>query len=786
MPEGAKAKDILAILLISSLAVFYFWSAIDGNLLLTERDLSVFFIPPRVFWTESLLSGEFPLWNPYSFSGHPLFATLQPGVLYPINLLLIFLPFDIAFNWTIIIHYVLAGVFTFFLLREMRADVAGSLAGAIVFMLSGYLFSVHNVMSTLFSAAWVPLALLMHLRAARAGAYAYALGEGLVFTMIFLGGGIEVLFGTVILIFMTALYPRILLIEDTKAGLFSRLGLFALSIFSFLVFSAVGLLPFLELAAQSTRASGLSFFEATTWSFHGKDFIQFFIPDPYGYGTSNDKYWSNQSWLKTVYLGTVPFMLALFFFLKNRRKALPFTFAGILFLLLAMGRNTPLYQILYDYMPFIGKVRYPVKFLLVPFLFIAIAAGVGLEYVKEKAKSKDVGLSRAVKAILAFATLAAILLGLLDLFEPDVKAYLVSNGFDYPEYNMAGINIFNTKRVLFLFIVAAISLYAGVKTKSGALIALILVSILSIDLFFAHNGYYYATRAGDYHAKGPVLEFISKDEGGPFRVFTTPKTAKGDSIKLTEEQKKNIGRFNADKEKVSGFNIEHNVFDANGVDVMRRADYSLIQELIATQPGPDSTKLLSMLNVKYLISIPEIESPDWKKSDLKGWSSEAGFKIYENMDYLPRHYMVYDYKVIKKPDAVVNSLLDKAFHPGRTVLLESEPEGISRDTGPGSFNVWITGYRNNSSELKVATEKDGVLVISESWYPGWKVFVDGKEEKLLKADLVLKAVPLRAGEHIVRLVYSPALFKIGAAITMTGLALSIVFLIVRYRKGIRE
>jgi hypothetical protein len=105
-------------------------------------------------WTEALRAGEFPLWNPYSFSGHPLFATLQPGVLYPINLLLVLLPFDLAFNWTIIVHYALAGIFTFALLREYRADATGALTGAIVFMLSGYLFSVHNVMSTLFSAAW--------------------------------------------------------------------------------------------------------------------------------------------------------------------------------------------------------------------------------------------------------------------------------------------------------------------------------------------------------------------------------------------------------------------------------------------------------------------------------------------------------------------------------------------------------------------------------------------------------------------------------------------------------
>lgn len=788
MPEGVKVKNLLSILFISSLAVLYFWSAIDGQLLLTERDLSVFFIPPRVLWTEVLRAGEFPLWNPYSFSGHPLFATLQPGVLYPINLLLVFLPFDTAFNWTIIVHYAMAGVFTYALLQEMRAGVAGSLAGAVVFMLSGYLFSVHNVMSTLFSAAWLPLTLFMHVKAMRSRSFSHAFGAGMALTMMFLGGGIEVLFATLLLLLLATLHPPIVLADGfDRAGIFSRFGLLALSAFLFLVFSAVQLLPFLELASQSTRAGGLSFFEATTWSFDFKDFIQFFIPDPYGYGTSNDKYWSNQSWLKTVYLGAAPFVLASFFFLKRGRQAWSFALAAFLFFMLAMGKNTPVYQFLYDYLPFVAKIRYPVKFLLVPFLFMAMAAGLGMEYLKDGAASGDRRTSKAVRAILALATLAALLLGALDFFEPSVKAYLVSNGLDFPAFNMADINIFNAKRVLVFFIVAAVSLYAGVKTRSGAHVSFLLISVLSIDLFFAHNGYYHATKADEYHAKGPVLEFISKDEGGPFRVYTTPKTSKEGTVKLTAKERKDSGIHDVEKEKVSGLSLEHGVYDVNGVEVMRRADYSLLQELIATQPGPDSTRLLSMLNVKYLVSIPKIDSPDWKRRDLIGWSAgEEGFKIYENAHYLPRHYMVYGYKVISKPDEYVQALLDKGFDPGRTVLLEKEPEGVSKDLAPGPFRVWINDYRNNSSELKVSTERDGILVVSESWYPGWKVFVDGKEDELLKANLVLKAVALTAGEHTVKLIYSPASFKIGAGITLSGLVLSIVFLAVRFKRGVRE
>lgn len=786
MPEGVKRKTLLSILLLASLASLYFWSVLDGVALLTERDLSVFFIPPRVFWTEALSTGEFPLWNPYSYAGHPLFATLQPGVLYPINLLLLVIPFDLAFNWTIVIHYVLAGAFTYALLRELRAGASGSLAAAMVFMLSGYLFSVHNVMSTLFSVAWAPLVFTSHIKAMRKGSAPYGAATGVALAVMFLGGGIEILFGTLLVLFMATIYPSVILVDGfTRAGLMSRVGLFGMSVFLFLGLSAVQLLPFLELAGQSTRAGGLSFFEATTWSFNFKDFIQFFIPDPYGYGTSNDKYWSNQSWLKTVYLGAVPFVLASFFILKRGRRALSFALAGLVFLILAMGRNTPLYQFFYDYLPFIGKIRYPVKFLFMPFLFIAVSAGLGLDSLREGLKGADRRTSRAVWVMLGVATLAALVLGGLDYFEPGISGYLVSRGFDYPEYNKVEINIFNAKRALFFFILAAASLYAAMKARSGALAVALLMSILGVDLFFAHSGYYHSTPAEEYHAKGPVLDFLAKDTSGPFRVYTTPKTARQGTITLTDGKETRAGSFDIEKEKVSGYSLEHKIFDTGGVEVMKRADYSSIQELLATQSGPDATNILKILNVKYLVSIPEIDSTEWKRIGYPGWSSgDKAFKIYENQNFLPRHYMVYDYKVIKKPDKYVSALLDKGFDPGRAVLLETYPEVIKSEP-PGKFSVEVTSYRNNSSEFKVSTDKDGIFVASESWYPGWKAFVDGKEVQLLKADLVLRAVALKAGEHTVKFVYTPASFKIGAAISGAAVAFLILFFAVRLRRGSR-
>src|SRR4030066_161528 len=206
-----------------------------------------------------------------------------------------------------------------------------------------------------------------------------------------------------------------------------------LSVTIFLLLSAVQLFPFLELSYHSIRATGLSYFEATTWSMDLKDLIQFFIPDPYGYGTSEEKYWSNQSWLKTIYIGTIPFILSAFFFVENRRKTLPFLLLLLFSFVLAFGKNTAIYEYLYYYLPSFNKIRYPVKFLFLVFILLSISAGLGWDSLKQNLEQGRKNVKWIIIGLLCLATLSAIAFGLLSYFAQEVKDYLIANGIKYPE-----------------------------------------------------------------------------------------------------------------------------------------------------------------------------------------------------------------------------------------------------------------------------------------------------------------------------------------------------------------
>ncbi|HEY7896489.1 MAG TPA: hypothetical protein VIC24_16420, partial [Gemmatimonadaceae bacterium] len=126
----------------------------------------------RAFAAASLRAGHgFPLWNPYLFGGMPFVAAMNGDIFYPTFLLRMVLPVDVAMTWGFIIHIVLAGLFTYLLLRACRFSFLGSLAGGLAYMMGGpissYVSPGHD--GKLFVSALLPLVLLLLVRGIRDG-----------------------------------------------------------------------------------------------------------------------------------------------------------------------------------------------------------------------------------------------------------------------------------------------------------------------------------------------------------------------------------------------------------------------------------------------------------------------------------------------------------------------------------------------------------------------------------------------------------------------------------------
>ncbi|MDD5085820.1 MAG: YfhO family protein, partial [Candidatus Omnitrophica bacterium] len=168
------------------------------------------------------------------------------------------------------------------------------------------------------------------------------------------------------------------------------------------------------------------------------------------------------------------------------------------------------------------------------------------------------------------------------------------------------------------------------------------------------------------------------------------------------------------------------------------------------------------------------------------WNRE-GVRIYENKGVLPRAYFVHQSKVFKEENDLKKALQDYSFNPRDMVYLLNEGEELS---GPLPFDekdVKITDYSINEVTIEVNARSRGYLVLSDTYFPGWHAYVDGKETAILKADYVFRALLIDKGAHCVKFVYKPESFEKGKIISLLSLGfMGVLFLsvyIVRTRKG---
>jgi len=794
--------------------LLFFYDLFTGRFLFTERDLGPYFIPPRFFWVESIKNWDFPLWNPYQFTGHPFFANPQHAILYPLNGLFFLLPFDWAFNSIIILHFFLGGFFTFLLLKDLKVHFTGALIAGLTFMLGGYLLSIHSLLNSLLSVVWTPLIMMYFRRALASPGLKNEMLAGIWVTVSFLGGGVEIVYGNfgvllLMVIFSPSPDPPFSGRETRGIGSWARVWLgtrvlLAITIVFFLL-SAIQLIPFLELYQHSTRGQGISYPEATVWSFAPKDFLLFFLPDPYGYFLDMKKYWTTQCWLKTLYTGGFPFLLSLVYFLFGRGRKL-FLSLMILSLFLSLGHYNPLYPWVFKYVPFFVGIRYPVKFLYIFILALSITAGLGFDRLISRRKEGGAGRKEHL------LTLGALACGsvLLCLFfgQKEIGAFLAGHGIDYPHFNHAAGNLYNAQRFFFYLVLFFLLLRVGHEVQWKAWVRLLLVFFLTADLF-GNMGFFGRDLTADYFRKTRILEIISADSGY-FRTFATGKTSSLDEPVLIAE----THFLDIFKEKhLPSMDLLYRIHNLWGIEVLGLKRGEDLYKAFTGAPSISATHLLDLYGVKYVISVTPLEDLRYdliyaRLEGLQGSREELlrrnTVKLYRVRDPFPRAWLVKKYRVMEG-QAILAAVTGKAFLPGREVLLEEEPEwekdGVSAahsQSGPTypSHQVEILSQSNNRLNIRVTTPEDALLVVSDSYYPGWKARIvplgaggspgemKAGEKGILRGDYHFRALPLNAGRYEIRFSYEPLSFRLGGLVSLfTGMGIVGYLLKSRRRKG---
>lgn len=793
-----KKDSGLIVIILLLVAIFYFAPVIFSPNTFVSRDIYLFYNPQHFFAAENIKAGTIPLWNPYLACGKPFQANVQSSLFYPLSSIYYLLPFQLGYKYFIVIHYFLASLGMFFLMREWRYGTYAALVAAIVFAYGGYLVSILDNVCFLAAAVWLPLIVLCYHRGLKTGSLRFSLLAGLGISLqIFAGdASLYVLTTLLCLLFYTLLWP---IIQTPSCAIKNYLRPWALlfgTIATGVMIASVQIIPMLELVSHSTRFGGMQFDTVTTWSFHPAEFLQ--LLSPYVFGTTVPQMrWFGQTWLDTIYLGVFPLLFSIVFVCCCRDRIRYFIFLLLLWsLVMATGCYTPLFRILYEMVPGINMLQYPVKFLFPGAFCFAIMAGVGGAYLFALLERGDGGKGLVSAFGVIFVLLVIVLAG-GGIFKDTLYGYFITR-YPQSEYfkniqEHSFICIFKGF-ALTVILVALFLIITGLLRKKlirASVAMTISFFIILADLAFIGRPQDPLIPASLISRRPATVKFFKPQEPSA-RIFSLFYVTNQQSFlhlysipfyrlyqTFQEQQRPNLNMY------------VHTPSVDEYTDLLNRDYYGVFnsvresfasRELLSAEDRAYRNNILNLLNVRYLISPFPLKDTHLKML------YDGPIKIYENTTCLPRAFFVKRVVVVGNEEEVLRSMRASDYNPQSTAYIaQGEMEKLHGIGLPECYypeksdTIKIINYQTNQIDLKATTHCACFLFISDNYYPGWKAYVNGEEKPIVKANYAFRGLLLDKGEHIVTLIFKPLSFIIGAWLSLMAVMCVVIIMVLARR-----
>jgi hypothetical protein len=730
--------------------------------------------------------GVDPLWMPNFFSGMPTFGNVHyvpHNVSYLQQIVVTVLDFFYLhrkWSW-LIVYYFLSGLFTFMLLRTWKLPHVAALFGALTFMLSPYAIGLaaegHG--SKLMALSYLPLVVLLaslvfeRRDVLSFGLFSAAIGTLLLTNHMQIVYYVFITLGVYVFYHIVSDWRQNKLLIPKKAALFIGALAIGVSISAYIYLSVYEYAQFSIRGGGTAGATGgLTWDYATNWSFHPQEMLTFLIPSFFGFSSQYmytlqgqtqplPLYWGTMPFnTSTVYFGVVPLLLGMLALIyKRNTKTLFFAILAGVALLMSFGKHfSPLYELLFNVLPFFNKFRAPVMILhLVAFVF-AVLSAFGLSFLLEEL-GKDFNADKLKKGL--FSVLGA--LGVILVLGFLMKSSLVELfGFTFsgPEetYEPKTMQFLKDIRWEVLWkdyvklvalagaAIGAIVLYVNKNITASAFSAII-IGILLIDLFIIDAKYIDPKPRADLEGmpSNATVEFL-KQQPGVFRVFP-------------------LG-------ELYQFETSFQYFGLHSVGGYSPAKLKIYQTVVDScfYSGPDPSfplnmNVVNMLNAKYLVANGQLPPEKFK---LVNTDEAKRLLTYENADALPRAWFVDTISVVQKSEDALQQLNSPGFDPAATAILE-KPLNEFIGSPDSAWSVSIAEYKSREIRLKTRTTATGLLVLSEIYYPaGWNAYVDGNPTEIYRTNYILRSVVVPSGSHEVVFKFEPKFYEIGYVVSNAG------------------
>jgi hypothetical protein len=813
-------KDLLIVALLFLLPTISFAELLFFDKALYHRDIVMIHYPLGVLKGRLLDSGQLPLWNPYIEFGFPQLADQDVIGLHPLNLIFM-LPLrpHLALSWFVVAQYILAGVLSYIMARVLRLSRIGALIVALTFALSGYMMAQLTNLPIITGSVWLPLIFSLFVKTIETRRLTFAILCGASIALQIITAHPQVVFYTLLMLAAYGLYKLVgLWWKDTPAAQERTrrtavlIGLMAITILAGLLLAAVQILPTWELKSLSPRATGLSYAMMTVFSLPPYSPLTLLFPTLLGnplIGYRGEGLFEELH----VYAGILPLMLVPWAWAKRKRDGNLAFFAilAAVSLLLALGHYTPLYRILV-HVPGFNFFRVPARWLLTVTFSLSILAGYGYDVLVGShghPQSRRFALFWQILTWVNIAISVVLLAGLalgpraaqglaqlraglpaapfadrLWLLAHELVRHPLIRPADSLSTTLASLNpvlpfvLFSNTGFLLIY------LWSREWIKESAF-QVVLLGLITVDLLLVGGTTINPVRKATYYERPIGSTVFLQQNAGLHRVYSFSRRDKVEYL-------------------LEDMPAAYEIYGAQGhVSQLALSRYqAFLDEL------EESDTLLNLAGVKYVLAEKGTELPGRTSAYVAG-----NLEVYENQSVLPRAFVVYEAEVLPSEQAVMERMLGAGFDPSRTVLLEEEPMGMtdqavpppgpakdevreSSQTGEDALTLtsskathlpllrrgWppvpmITVYSPHQVVVEAELQESGFLVLSDTYYPGWKVLVNGQEGRIYLADYLFRAVSLPPGRHTVEFRYAPASFRTGLAVTLATGALCLAIIV---------
>jgi len=671
--------------------------------------------PWRELAIDLLKSGQYPGWNPYTHAGTPLAANIQTALFYPLNILFFLLPFPTAWSIEVILQPLLLALFLFAFLTDIGVSKKAASIASLSLALSGFSVAWLEWNTTLHTLVWVPLALLGIERIVKQERLIWYLTLAFALVSILFAGFLQTSFYAIVVILA---YAGVRLWLSGRKTTILKLSLVVIAVGAL---TAVQWVPTAKLLRYSAREIDQGdVLMRQDWFLPWQNLVQFVAPDFFG-NPATLNYWGAFNYTEFIgYVGMIPlaFALTALFTSSGKKSFQEKFFICALVLSLIFALSNPLSRIPFQLnLPLISTAQ-PSRLMMIVDLCLALLAAFGLDrFFKDLRAGK--GLNRH---LLIALSITAATIGGLWVFT-----------FGKTGIDMAAENLKVAQRNLILptmlIVAAGITLMAALhlvklRVKNKTIIHnslfIVLFILTSADLLrfswkftpFSDKDYLYP--------QTETVRFLAQDKS-PWRYITTDarifppnfsipyrfQTLEGyDPIYI-----RRFGQLIASSQK--------------GEPTLEPTPFHRI-----IRPDNYASPIVDLLNVKYVVSLTDLLHPKLEKVFQEGET-----RVYKNNQAFPRAFLIPNYVV---PNSERQSL-EQAF--------SMKKEDVNQSAS-------IMEYRENEVGILVDSQTGGMLVLSDTYYPGWTATLDGTGIEIHQVLYSLRGTMVPSGRHEILYRYS--------------------------------